>query len=135
MTARVALLGSLLLVACTTGAGPREQLLGRWQSDREATLAKLENHPTLTEAQRSLFEEILGELVVEYTNDSVTSSLEGWCDTRPYEVVGEGPDYVDLRGRDLVTEETIKRRVWVKGDRMWIWIDHLRFHEYFVRLP
>ena len=129
-----ALLGGLLLLACAGEPGPREQLLGRWRSDRTATLAGLAGHPTITPAQRELFEEILGELVIEYTADSVTSTLDDWTERGTYEVVAEGTDFVDLQAVDPSTGEEFVRRIWVEEDRMWVWVEGVGFYEFFARL-
>jgi hypothetical protein len=135
MKLAAALLGGLLLMACASPTNPRDQLIGRWKSDRAATLAGLEGHPTITPAQRELLEEILGELVVEYSANSLTSNLEDWSESGKYEVVAEGPDFVELRAHDSLLEEEVVRRVWVTDDRMWIWVEGIGFYEFFTRLP
>jgi hypothetical protein len=135
MTLRTALVACLLLVAPLAQAGPREELLGRWRSDRSTTLAKLVGHPKITAEQRALLEEILGELVIEYEEAFFTAHLDDWTETRPYEVVAEGSDFVDLRSYDAVMGKTIQRRVWVEGTRMWLWVEGIGFYEHFERLP
>ena len=97
-------------------------------------MAELESHATIAEDQKKLLDEILGVLVVEYDRGDVTLTMDEWRESGSYEVIAEGPNYVDLRGYDTVTQEWVVRRVWVEGDRMWIWVDGIGFHEYFRRV-
>jgi len=124
-----------LLLAAAAHAGPREDLIGRWRSDRATTLAKLADHPTITREQRALLDEILGELVIEYAPNTLTAQLDDWSETNPYEIVQQGTDFVDVRSYDPTLRKRITRRVWVDGTRMWIWVEGIGFHEYFERIP
>lgn len=81
-----------------------------------------------------MLSEILGELEVEYDADSVTNQIGDYRESGPYHVVREGADFVDLSGYDTHLEKEVVRRVWVQGDRMWIWVEGSGFYEYFERL-
>ena len=97
-------------------------------------MAELVDHPTVTAEQKALLDEILGELVIEYSRDSFTSRLDGWEETVPYEVVAEGENFLDLRGYEAAAAEWVVKRVWVDGDVMWVWVEGIGFREYFTRL-
>jgi hypothetical protein len=129
--AAVALLAACLL-ACSEG--PHERLRGIWQSDRDATLANVEQCKCVTAEQRTWLEENLGKLTVEYTASTMTARLADWTDAGPYAVLEEGENWADLRRTDLPEEEATVHRVWVEGDRMWVRVAHLGFEEVFRRL-
>jgi hypothetical protein len=127
-----AILASFVATACATTPPPTQELVGWWKSDRATSLANLP--ATVSEKHRKLLEEILGRLVIEYTGDTAISSLDGQTHSGPYDVVGEGPDFVDVVLEDEVSGELTERRIWVTHDRMWIWVDGIGFNEYFERL-
>jgi hypothetical protein len=126
---------AVLIAAAALGcqSSPHERMLGTWQSDRSATLEELSNHPSITSMQRDLLDQILGRLVVEYREHSAISKLDGWSGSWQYDVVGEGPNYVDLRGFDERSAQV--KRIWVEGDRMWVHVEGMGFNEYYSRMP
>lgn len=125
----------VLIAAAVLGcqSSPRRLMLGRWQSDRAATLEELRDHPSITPTQRDLLDDVLGRLVIEYREGSATSKLDGWSGSWQYDVVGEGPNYVDLRGFDERSGDV--KRIWIQGDRMWVQVEGMGFNEYYSRMP
>lgn len=134
MLCRLTALGTLLLLACAGPTSPRDELIGQWKSDRVATLEELDGHAELTNDQRELLEGLLGHLTIEYTGETISSSLDDWNSTGPYTVVSQGLKFVDIRRQDALSGKMKLRRVWVDGNRMRIWVDSIGFHEHFTRI-
>jgi hypothetical protein len=126
------LLALSILPACSSD--PRDAIVGTWRSDRDATLAKVDECDCVTDEQRAWLEANLGELVVEYTGTQMTARAGEWTDEGPYEVVAEGPNWVDLRRTDLADEESVVHRVWVEGDRLWVHVEDPGFDQVFARV-
>ena len=121
------------LFACASG--PKSDLIGTWKSDREATLAAIDDSMVSPEA-KELLGEILGDFVIEYRKGTYVSTIDGSTTGGDYEVVDDGPNWVDVRSYSELEQKLVVRRVWIDGDRMWVKVDYpkAKFTEYFARV-
>ena len=91
-----------LLAVGAAGCGEPARLQGRWQSNAEKTLADIAR-VSLDEAILVAEADLFGRLQLEYQGKRVRVYDPGWATDAgdipwmPYRVLGEGPDYLDLR--------------------------------------
>ena len=136
---RPALLGIGLgiIVGCATAVPP--ELLGRWRSDEERTLADIDERALHTPEQRAALDEMFGDLTYEFRPDGTYDwMIDGHRETVEYRIIEVGPGYVEFEGYDSLLDEVTPKRIWWEGrGSFWIWAgsEKRRFKEYFRREP
>lgn len=119
------------LVGCSTLQ--KNELEGKWLSNKEKTISYIESTGLLTAEQRAFLEPRYGKLMFEATPDEVTIS---WTDgleptrTVPYTYTKDGNRYtVNVDGQQFVYT--------IEGDCMWVAVDQLKqgMREYFCKVP
>ncbi len=153
----------LMLLVCFSGfaAAPLAQadpvLEGSWKSDRELTMAFLNKHVKLRELQVESITQLMGRLVMTFTDGKLSEQMpdfdmtlaekqvhfKGYTFESPYRIVFSNQDEVAAVSNDLFP--TGQEKIWIyhfdSPDVMWVYVEgagpkyrdmHLR--EYFRRL-
>jgi len=133
---------ALLLLACGDPETLRdERLLGRWRSDKRATLAEIEAIGGFTGQQRRSLEATLGRRTLTYTASRLTTRLEGAAGeaeltaSAPYRVVAVRGNEIVVESHDHLLGSAERESVFVAGDRLWLWIADGRWREFYRRVP
>jgi hypothetical protein len=133
---------ALLLLACGEPEALRdERLLGRWRSDKTATLAEIEAIGGFTAQQRRSLKATLGRRTLTYSESRLTTRLEGVGAERelttsaPYRVVAVQGNEIVVESHDHLLGSSERESVFVEGDRLWIWIADGRWREFYRRVP
>ncbi len=126
-------------VATTSPGLPAQQnsvdtLIGRWQSDAEATRKDAEKSPALSAQQKQSLGNVFGKLVATYTRTSFTTEYNGKVTTYDYKATGSGPNYVDIDFFNPEKSVTERKRVFVQGNMLWIELPEFGFREIFRRI-
>jgi len=72
-------------------------LIGKWVSDKEATIEYNEGKVKWTEDQRKFFENNLGKLRLNFTEGTVQLYFEEDLGKSKYEIIKRGPSYLVIR--------------------------------------
>jgi hypothetical protein len=131
---RLAPLVLFAFAALPCRAGPAQDLVGTWRSDKNLTLSEIDAEGGMPAELREVLESILGELTFTYTATQATSSFEGDVDVHDYRVVGESADSVTIEFYDADAPGLVRREIFVSGDRMRVPVEKLGFDEIFTRV-
>ena len=133
---RIALISLFMVLAAGCAKYPANPLIGTWQSDAEATLADMRQHPEVTEKARKLFEnDFFGHLRVTYTVDRVlTDDDKGFHTEGPYKVVEVTTGYVDVLQFEALQQKEVNERIYLDGDKFYVFTSKYNFKEYFRRI-
>lgn len=90
----------LLLVAGVSAAAGENKLIGSWKSDKEATMAYLKNHTTLTPQQLEKVGTALGKMTITFTATNMIAKSGDWKFESPYKIISETKDSVTVESKD-----------------------------------
>jgi hypothetical protein len=128
----------LILLGILRGPGTRPgdpRLVGTWQCDREATLAKIRSTRRIDGEALKTLEGIYGKVRVTYTETTYTAFLEDYVEKGAYDVVGRNDNSVVIKGYCQLTERyEFSRIVFVDDDTFWIYPRDLDLPECFRRV-
>lgn len=133
---RTALISFLLALTVGCAKAPDNPLIGTWQSDADATLADMHKHPEVTEKSRKFFEnDFFGHFRMTYTSDKhMTDDDKGFHTEVPYKVVEITKDHVDVAHFDELQQKYVTDRIYLDGDKIYVFTSKYNFKEYFRRL-
>ncbi|MDH1263377.1 hypothetical protein [Pseudomonas sp. GD03944] len=109
-------------------------LEGRWQSNREMTLASMSESGTVPEKYKELFNgDFFGKITIETTCDSFTTYWEDTIDVKAYETLSQAGNTITVRY--VVPEEDIPftATLTVLDDCYSIPLERFNFSEYFCK--
>ena len=133
----------LALAGCSSihdgcGAIHDERLIGRWQSDKDATLAILTAHVDLSglnEKQRETLDAIFGKLIVTYDRRRVHTRLEDYEESFKYKVIAKNTTGVVIESPDTLGLGDQFKMIRFEGkDKYYLFSQYLNFPEVFKRL-
>jgi nucleoid DNA-binding protein len=130
----VAVAGSVEAVAAPRAPSSVDLLIGKWQSDAEATQRDADKSPALTAEQKKSLGNVFGKLVATYTRASFTTEYNGKVTTYEYKATGSGSNYVDIDFFNPEKSATERKRIFVQGNMLWIELPELGFREIFRRI-
>ncbi len=106
----------LLLVMSSCGFSLENPLLGKWRSDKERTIKLIQVSQVSEEAKQILINEVpFGEMVIEYSQGTLTSLYKGEISITSYRVKSVGGGVVKIEERDSESGEWITKEIEV-GD-------------------
>ena len=133
---RLFLLTTLVFFVSACERPQENPLLGRWQSDAEATLVEARGSGSLTEQQlqRLENEKVFGKLIATIDRDKIVFEYEGKRDPSPYRILKIEKPFVDIELLNSSTDAYETTRIEVHGDRIWVPSAAVDFREVFVRI-
>lgn len=123
----------LLLVPHAVSADP---LVGKWRSDRELTLARLEADKVAPQHRRTILEEgEFGNAVVEFGNGKYSWALGEKKWRLPYRIRSIDGNYVEIEYFRTPAQTTPDRmRLFVTDKLLYVPIKEFGFYEVFTRV-
>ncbi len=146
------LLLTFLALACLSlGVEAEPRLLGRWISDREATMTFNKQHAVLQQKTVEFLTQITGRLTLTFTADDVVMQMPDWeykvanesrkmvgfSEHHQYTVLASTDSSVAIRMAEPVTgSDQIHVYHFENPDKMWLYVSTLGMHirEYFTRV-
>ena len=117
---------------------PHSAILGKWQSDEAKTLASMREIGGLCDSANEIFQNwFFGQLIVEYSSDSVRSLLldEEWDGGfQKYEVMDVAPDRVRIRVWEGSINDWLDSDIHIDGEYLYVISGAMSFREYFRRI-
>jgi len=123
----------VVLLGCTTIREPR--LVGKFISDKNATMAYLEESGKFTDRQLKVYSGLLGKLIIECDGESIITTLDDYTETEPLIIVESTDEYVVTEY--YVLGEQVNSKVIFTDDGYWVigGIAGPNYREKFVKLP
>jgi heat shock protein HslJ len=110
-------------------------LEGRWQSNKEMTLASMNKSGVVTEKQKALFNgDFFGKLTIDATCDRFTSYYEGESDEKAYETLSQNGNTITVRYIDPIEEKPVNTTITITDGCYSLLLENLNFNEYFCKI-
>lgn len=140
MHSRIVLVAlGIVSVFIATASAMANPLIGRWKSDRDLTVARLEAGTDKVPAPRvkTILEEgDFGNAIVDYADKEYSWSLGDQTRRLPYKVLSIDGNHVEIQYFRSAAQTTPDRmRLFVSDDLMYVPIREFGFYEVFRRLP
>ena len=125
-----------------TAQATDDRLLGTWQSDADRTIAGIRERKPVDDKQEAALRTLFGKLRVTYTQNALTTDLDGSVGTGRYEVLGKDKHSVAVREimdkpspLDAVVELSEFSILQFDGpDSFWLYTQMGGIREYFKRV-
>ena len=133
---------SILLIFSLPSFAQEFDLVGKWKSHEEKTLASMAKDGDITEQARELFEnKFYGKLQIIYTKNEYrayfpgeTDDLEEFDQYYPYEVISKNDNYIEVKNFSALFNEYEISKLYIEGNCYYEFDSKLQFREYFCRI-
>ena len=94
-----------LLIMWVSAFAGSERLVGTWKSNKDATLAYLKIHTSLTAAELDRASHALGKLTFTFDKANVTMESGAWKFVSAYKIVSETKNAITIESQDPGTKK------------------------------
>jgi hypothetical protein len=95
----------LLFIMSLSAFAGSERLVGTWKSNKDATLAYLKIHTSLTSPQLDLVARSLGKTTFTFDKANVTMESDSWKFISPYKIISETTNSMTIESQDPGTQK------------------------------